>query len=55
MYEPVRAFMARSRGPELRRVESPRDNSVFKAGMTIATVVWGFGLLADAAASMALA
>ncbi len=54
MYEFVRAFLARANDPELQRVESLRNNSVFKAGMTIMTLVWGVGLLADAAASIAL-
>ena len=54
MYELVRAFLARANDPELQRVESLRDNSFFKTGMTIMTVVWGVGLLADAAVSIAL-
>lgn len=54
MYELVRAFLARSKSPELERVESLRDNSFFKRGMTIMTLVWGFGLLADAALSILL-
>jgi len=54
MYELVRAFLARANDPELQRVESLHDNKFFKAGMTTMTLVWGFGLLADAAASIAL-
>ena len=54
MYELVRASLARANDPELRRVESLRNNSGFRAGMTIMTVVWGVGLLADAAVSIAL-
>jgi hypothetical protein len=54
MYELVRAFLARKNDPELQRVESLRDNQFFKAGMTTMTLVWGVGLLADAAASIAL-
>jgi hypothetical protein len=54
MYELVRAFLARGNDPELRRVESLRDNAFFKAGMTTMTVVWGAGLLAEAAVSIAL-
>jgi hypothetical protein len=54
MYELVRAFLARANDPELRWVESLRNNSFFRAGMTIMTVVWGVGLLADAAVSIAL-
>jgi hypothetical protein len=54
MYELVRAFLARTNSPELKRVESLRENKFFRHGMTVMTVVWGFGLLADAAASIAL-
>jgi hypothetical protein len=54
MYEFVRAFLARKNDPELQRVESLRDNRFFKAGMTTMTLVWGVGLLADAATSIAL-
>ncbi len=54
MYELVRAFLARSNSPDLERVQSLRDNSFFKRGMTIMTLVWGFGLLADAALSILL-
>jgi hypothetical protein len=54
MHELVRAFLARSNDTESRRVESLRDDKFFKAGMTFMTVVWGAGLLADAAVSVAL-
>ena len=54
MYELVRAFLKRTDDPELQRVETLRDNRFFKTGMTIMTLVWGVGLLADAAASIAL-
>jgi hypothetical protein len=54
MYELVRAFLGRTKDPDLQRVEALRDNSDFKAAMTIMTLVWGLGLLADAAASIAL-
>jgi hypothetical protein len=54
MYELVRAFLARTNDPELQRVESLRNNSFFRAIMTTMTLVWGFGLLADAAVSIAL-
>lgn len=54
MYELVRAFLARTNDPELRRVETLRNNSFFGRGMTIMTVVWGVGLLTDAAVSIAL-
>jgi hypothetical protein len=54
MYELVRAFLARANDPELQRVESLRNDDFFRAGMTIMTLVWGVGLVADAAASIAL-
>ena len=54
MYGLVRAFLTRANDPELRRVESLRYNSGFRAAMTIMTVVWGAGLLADAAVSIVL-
>jgi len=54
MYELVRAFLARTNSPDLERVEAARDNTMFKRGMTIMTLVWGFGLLADAALSILL-
>jgi hypothetical protein len=54
MYELVRAFLARANDPELQRVESLRNDGFFRAGMTIMTLVWGVGLVADAAASIAL-
>jgi intracellular septation protein A len=54
MYEIIRAFLARTRDPELRRVESLRDNSFFRRVTTIMTLVWGAGLFADAAVSAAL-
>ena len=54
MYELIRAFLARGNDPELQRVESLRNNSSFRANMTIMTLVWGAGLLADAAVSIAL-
>jgi hypothetical protein len=54
MYELIRAFLARGNDPDLARVESLRDNNDFRRTMTIMTVVWGIGLLADAAISIAL-
>ena len=54
MYELVRAFLARTNSPDLERVEAARDSTMFKRGMTIMTLVWGFGLLADAALSILL-
>ena len=54
MYELVRAFLARTNDPELTRVESVRNESFFRAIMMTMTLVWGFGLLADAVVSVAL-
>ncbi|MGH6683676.1 MAG: VC0807 family protein, partial [Pseudolabrys sp.] len=54
MYELIRAFLARSSDPELQQVEAHRHAPIFRAAVTRMTLVWGFGLLADAAASIAL-
>ena len=54
MYELIRAFLARSNDPKLQLVESLRDDAGFRRVMAIMTVVWGVGLLADAAVSIAL-
>jgi hypothetical protein len=54
MYELVRAFLARTNDPELTRVESVRNEGFFRSIMTTMTLVWGVGLLADAAVSVAL-
>ncbi|HEY1940784.1 MAG TPA: VC0807 family protein [Roseiarcus sp.] len=54
MSELVRAYLARASDPELQWVESLKDDSGFRAVMTRMTLVWGFGLLADAALSIVL-
>jgi hypothetical protein len=54
MYELIRAFLARKNDPELQQVESARNVSAFRRAMTIMTLVWGIGLLADAGVSIAL-
>ena len=54
MYELIRAFLARGNDPKLQLVESLRDDVAFRRVMTTMTVVWGVGLLADAAVSIAL-
>ena len=54
MYQLIRAFLARGNDPKLQLVESLRDDSGFRRTMTIMTVVWGIGLLADGAVSIAL-
>lgn len=54
MYELIRAFLARRNDPELQQVEAAQNVSGFKRAMTIMTLVWGIGLLADAGVSIAL-
>ena len=54
MYELIRAFLARRNDPELQQVESARNVGAFRRAMTIMTLVWGVGLLADAGLSIAL-
>jgi len=54
IYELARASMRRKASDELARFESLRDNKYFRRTMTIMTLAWGFGLLADAAISVAL-
>jgi intracellular septation protein A len=54
IYELARASMMRKSSDELARFESLRDSKYFRRTMTIMTLVWGFGLLADSAASVAL-
>ncbi|MDE2466840.1 MAG: hypothetical protein KGO02_24460 [Alphaproteobacteria bacterium] len=55
IYELARAGMKRSNNTtELERFEKLRDNDFFKRSMMVMTLVWGFGLLLDAALSIAL-
>jgi hypothetical protein len=54
IYELARAGMKRRSSTELERFESLRDNKFFRRTMTIMTLAWGFGLLADAAISVVL-
>ncbi|MBV8662466.1 MAG: hypothetical protein JO107_05140 [Hyphomicrobiales bacterium] len=54
MYGLIRAYLARAGDPDLERVESLKDESEFRAAMTLMTLVWGVGLLADGALSIAL-
>ena len=54
IYELARATMVRNKSAELERFEGLRDNKYFRRTMTIMTLGWGFGLLADAAISIAL-
>lgn len=55
IYELARGGMKRSnQTAELQRFEKLRDNNAFRRSMTIMTLAWGFGLLADALVSIAL-
>ena len=55
IYELARAGMKRSnQTEELERFEKLRENTMFKRSMMLMTLVWGFGLLADALVSIAL-
>lgn len=54
IYELARAGMKRSGSAELDRFESLRDNIQFRRVMTLMTLVWGFGLVGEAAASAAV-
>ena len=54
IYELARAGLARRSPDELAEFEGLKNNSFFKRGMMVMTLAWGFGLLADAAASVAL-
>ena len=54
MHEIIRAYLARTNPSDLKRVESLRGDWRFRRAMTIMTLVWGAGLFADAAVSIAL-
>jgi hypothetical protein len=55
IYELAKAGMVRgNQKSELERFESLRNDTYFRASMLIMTLVWGFGLLADVAVSVAL-
>ncbi len=54
IYQLARASMIRKSSSELQQFESLNTNRYFRRTMTIMTLVWGFGLLADAAVSVAL-
>ncbi len=54
IYQLARAQMARNSSAELESFEALRDNKYFRRTMMVLTVVWGLGLLADAAVSIAL-
>jgi hypothetical protein len=54
IYQLARAQMVRNSSSELEEFESLRSNKYFRRTMTVLTVVWGLGLLVDAAISIAL-
>lgn len=54
IYYLARAGMQRRGSSELAEFESMRNNVYFRRSMAMMTVVWGVGLLADAAAGVAL-
>ncbi|MBV9571003.1 MAG: hypothetical protein JO056_07175 [Alphaproteobacteria bacterium] len=54
VYGLARASMIRKKSSELKAFEARRSSERFRRVMTLITLVWGFGLLADAAVSVAL-
>jgi len=54
IYQLVRAQMVRNSSGELEEFEALRSNKYFRRTMMVLTVVWGLGLLVDAAISIAL-
>jgi hypothetical protein len=54
IYEFARASMKRNRSAELANFESLRDDPGFRRTMTVMTLVWGFGLLAEASLAAVL-
>jgi hypothetical protein len=55
IYELAKAGLARANNhAEISRFETLRNDAFFRNSMTVMTLVWGFGLLADAAVSLAL-
>ncbi len=51
IYQLARATMRRRSDAEAEAFEAMRDNVHFRRAMTIMTLVWGFGLVAEAAAA----
>ena len=51
IYQLARAGLARRKPSELAAFEALRDNAGFRRSMTLMTLVWGFGLLGEAALS----
>jgi len=54
IYELARASMKRQASPELAAFEGLKDNAGFRRAMRLMTLVWGLGLIGEAALSMAL-
>jgi hypothetical protein len=54
IYEFARAGMKRNKSAELGRLEALKDDPRMRHSMTVMTLVWGIGLLADAAISAGL-
>ena len=54
IYQLGRATMRRRNPSELQQFEAMKDNVHFRRTMTVMTLVWGFGLLAEAAVSALL-
>ena len=54
IYELARAGMKRNKSAELDRFETLKDDPRLRHSMTVMTLVWGIGLLADAAISAGL-
>jgi hypothetical protein len=54
IYEFAKAGMKRSQSAQLANFEARRNHPGFRRAMTLMTVVWGLGLLADVAVSAAL-
>jgi uncharacterized membrane protein len=54
IYQLARAQMVRNSSDELEEFEALRSNKYFRRTMMVITVVWGVGLLVDAAISIAL-
>jgi hypothetical protein len=54
IYQLARARMVRDSSSELEQFDALRTNKFFRRTMTVLTVVWGAGLLVDAAISIAL-
>jgi hypothetical protein len=54
IYQLARATMMRRSSSELQEFEAMRDNVHFRRAMTVMTLVWGFGLVGEAAISVVL-